>query len=89
MDQGLAHQLSAQGPQGPQNPVGMSGPQKGPNIDEVITLLMQGATPEELLQMGIPEALIMEAISIIENQASGVPIPEGTPQGLATSSLSM
>lgn len=92
MEQGLAQQLMAQGPSnptGPQNMTGMGGTSKGPTIDDVLTMLMQGATPDELLQMGIPEAMIMEALTMIEQQQGGGRVPQGTPEGLAASSVGM
>ena len=31
-------------------------------------MLMQGATPEELLQIGVPEQLIMQAMEIVAEE---------------------
>lgn len=81
MPQGLAG-MSAGQPQGqmPQGP-GQQMPTVEEVIDmleEVIDMLLQGAKPEELVQMGIPEELIMQAMQMLQNQAA----PE---QGLASS----
>ena len=39
-----------------------------PSVDEIVALLMQGIAPEELEAQGIPPELIMEAISMLEQQ---------------------
>ena len=39
-----------------------------PTVEEIIQLLMEGAQPEELIQAGIPQELIMQAIQILEQQ---------------------
>jgi len=62
-------------------------PQQG-TIEQVIELLMKGATPEELLQMGVPEEMIRQAIELVQQhqaqqeQAQGS-VPEGL-SGMAT-----
>lgn len=79
---GLAESMAA--PQG--------APQGGmPTVDDIAAMLMQGANPEELIAMGIPEQLIMEAIAILEQQMGGqgtAPAPTATaPEGLAQSMM--
>lgn len=73
MPQGLAGmsagQSQGQMPQGPD--------QQLPTVEEVIDMLLQGAKPEELIQMGIPEELIMQAMQMLQQQSA----PE---QGLAS-----
>ena len=71
MEQGLAAQMA--GPQG----------QQMPTVEEVAQLLMQGVDPQKLVEMGVPPELIMEAISMIEQQmgAQGQAQPAMTPQG--------
>lgn len=71
---GLAESMVQQ-PQQPQ-PTGQA-----PTIQEVIELLMQGTPPEELEQMGIPPEMIMEAITMIEQQlaAQGQQQPAAAP----------
>jgi len=39
-----------------------------PRVEEIVQLLLEGANPEELVQMGVPPELIMQAIEIIEQQ---------------------
>lgn len=39
-----------------------------PSVDEVMALLMEGVPPEELEKMGIPQELIMQAITMLEQQ---------------------
>lgn len=50
----------------------MAGPaaqgQQMPTVEEVAALLMQGVDPQELLNAGIPEELIMQAIAFLEQQ---------------------
>lgn len=59
---GLASSL-AQQPQGSPSAAGLM-----PSLEEVVALLMQGTDPQKLEDMGIPVELIMEAISVIEQQ---------------------
>ena len=74
MPQGLAGMSAGksqgQMPQGPDQHI--------PTVEEVIDMLLQGAKPEELVQMGIPEELIMQAMQMLQRQSA----PE---QGLASS----
>ena len=64
----------------------MAGPAAGgtnqmPTVEEIIQLLMEGATPEELVQAGIPQELIMQAIQILEQQLAQQ-APQQAPQQL-------
>ena len=56
-------------------------------IEQVIDLLMKGATPEELLQMGVPEEILMQAIEYLKQQQAQQqpqgPVREGL-SGMAT-----
>ena len=80
-DQGLAAQ-SAQQPQQGGNLQGAV-----PSIEEIVALLMQGIPPEELVQMGVPEEMIMEAISLLEQQLAQQGAAQSSPdQGLAAQS---
>ena len=45
-------------------------------IDQVIQAIMQGANPEDLLQMGVPQQLIDEAMKILMAQTQP-PAQEG------------
>lgn len=64
-----------------QNLAGAPSAQGMPRVEEVIALLLEGANPEELAQMGIPPELIMQAIDMIEQQmsAQGQPMGAGLP----------
>ena len=42
-------------------------------LQEIVAMLMQGATPEELLQMGVPEQLIMQAMEMVAAETTEVP----------------
>ena len=37
-------------------------------ISQIVELLMQGVTPEELLRQGVPHELVMKAIEIVKAQ---------------------
>lgn len=37
-------------------------------ISQIVELLMQGVTPEELLRQGVPQELVMKAIEIVKAQ---------------------
>jgi hypothetical protein len=42
-------------------------------LQEIVAMLMQGTTPEELLQMGVPEELIMAAMEMVAEETAEVP----------------
>lgn len=44
-------------------------PQQSGMLDQVLILLQEGATPEELLQMGVPRELIEQAMEMITQEA--------------------
>lgn len=46
------------------------------DIDQIAQMLMQGVTPEELIQMGVPQELVMAAIDAVTQQATAVPPQE-------------
>lgn len=50
-------------------------------IDEVKAMLMQGATPQELLAQGVPEEVIMMAIQELEQELAAQ--QPAQPQGMA------
>ena len=52
-------------------------------VMEVIMLLKQGATPEELIQGGVPAALIEQAMMIIQAEQRKAQQPKGEEAGLA------
>lgn len=67
-----------------------------PAVDEVVAMLMQGASPEELEQLGIPPELIMQAITMVEQQLAAqsaqAPQQQAAPQdqmggGLASQAI--
>lgn len=39
-------------------------------VQQIVELLMQGVTPEELLQQGVPHELVMKAIAMVKAQQS-------------------
>ena len=52
-------------------------------VMEVIMLLKQGATPEELVQGGVPAALVEQAMMIIQAEQRKAQQPQGEEAGLA------
>jgi hypothetical protein len=69
---GLAEQMA--------NPIA-SGMQQMPTVEEVIQLLMEGMDPQQLLEMGVPEELLMQALQILEQQMQQQPSqPQQQPQ---------
>lgn len=77
--EGLAQQMGQPMMQAPQAVEGM------PTVEEIIQLLMEGMDPEEMLKMGVPLELIMQAIDILEQQIAAQQDPN---QGLAAKSVS-
>ena len=72
-------------------------PQEGtgmPTVDELIQLLINGITPQQLIEAGVPQQLVEQAIAMLNQQAPAAPTQGamgqgGTPmdeQGLAMSS---
>ena len=58
--QGLASTLAQPQQAGPE-PMGQM-----PTVDEIVALLMNGTPPEEIEAMGVPQGLILEAITMLE-----------------------
>ena len=52
-------------------------------VMEVIMMLRQGATPEELIQGGVPAALIEQAMMIIQAEQRKAQHPQEEEAGLA------
>jgi uncharacterized protein (DUF433 family) len=49
------------------------------SVEDVVNMLMQGVTPDELVQQGVPVELIEQAIAMMEAQA--MQQEAGMPQG--------
>ena len=47
-----------------------------PTVEELIALLKQGITPQELVQQGVPPELIEQAITVLQQE-----VQTGQPQG--------
>ena len=75
-NQGLAEVMSS-------NPTG-AGQSNGQDIAEIVQLLMQGASPDELLAMGVPEEIIEQAMQMIQARQQGQMQQQ---QGLANSMM--
>lgn len=60
-----------------------------PSVEEVVALLMQGIPPEELIQMGVPEDMLLEAIALLEQEmaAQQQAVPPEQQGGLAAQAL--
>ena len=50
-----------------------------PSVKDVVMMLMQGMRPEELIEKGIPEQLVMAAMQVLKQQAA----PQDNMVGLA------
>ena len=70
-EDGLAAMMSS-------NPVG-GGQPTTQDIDQILQLLQEGTSPQELMAMGIPEQLIEQAIAMLQNAG---PQMEDQNQGL-------
>lgn len=53
-------------------------------MEKIIQLLMEGMDPEEIVKMGVPPEIVMEAITLMEQQMAAQQSPE---QGLAARSV--
>jgi hypothetical protein len=53
-------------------------------MEKIIQLLMEGMDPEEIVKMGVPPEIVMEAIAMVEQQIAAQQAPE---QGLAAQSV--
>ena len=42
-------------------------------VDQVVALLKQGVQPEELVQMGVPPAVIEQAVQVLTQTVTAVP----------------
>jgi hypothetical protein len=75
-EMGLAQKAAAEGTGG----IG----QQMPTVEELAQLLMQGITPEELAEAGVPTQLIEQAIALAKQMAQAPQQPQAVPtQGLA------
>jgi hypothetical protein len=58
--------------------------QQMPTLEELVQLLMQGITPEELAEAGVPTQLIQQAIAMAQQMAQAPQQQQALPaQGLA------
>ena len=67
MEQGLAQQQA----------MGQQMPQEEQMLQQIVELLMQGVTPEELIQKGVPQELVQKAMMIIQQQQQPQPEQAG------------
>lgn len=51
-------------------------------LQEVIRMLEQGSTPEQLLEMGVPQELLQQALMLMQQEQKQMVVSDG---GLATS----
>lgn len=61
-----------------------SSPQEKPVevIQQVVQMIMQGVTPEQLLDMGVPEEVIVQALQMVDQIGRQQELPQ-TQEGLA------
>lgn len=74
-EQGLAQQAAAQGAGGMgQQPV---------TVEELVELLLQGITPEELVNAGVPQQLVEQAMAMAQQMAAQQGPTQAQAEGLA------
>ena len=59
-------------------------PQEGtgmPTVDELIQLLINGITPQQLIEAGVPQQLVDQAIAMLNQQAPAAPTQGAMGQG--------
>ena len=78
-EQGLAQQAAAQGAGG----LG----QQMPSVEELVQLLMQGITPEELVQAGVPQQLVEQAVAMAQQMAAQQGPTQANAEGLAAQGM--
>ena len=50
-------------------------------VQDLVNMLKQGITPEELLQQGVPEAMINQALMMLQQEIQQGQIQPQAPQG--------
>lgn len=78
-EQGLAQQAAAQG-------AGGMG-QQMPTVEELVELLLQGITPEELVNAGVPQQLVEQAMAMAQQMAAQQGPTQAQAEGLAAQGL--
>lgn len=73
MEEGLAEQMmmAQQGSEVPQGAAGMGGQGDQALVEQIVQLLLDGVDPEELLQNGVPQDLLEQAMQIVLQQTGG------------------
>lgn len=54
------------------------------DVGQVVQMLKQGVSPEQLLQQGVPEELIRAAMEIVSKEATQVPAEQAGLAGMMT-----
>ena len=57
------------------------------DVDQIVAMLQQGVSPEELIQMGIPEALVIEAINVVTQAATQIQPEQAGLAGMVTGGM--
>jgi hypothetical protein len=78
-EQGLAQQAAAQG-------AGGMG-QQMPTVEELAALLLQGITPEELVNAGVPQQLVEQAMAMAQQMAAQQGPTQAQAEGLAAQGM--
>ena len=78
-EQGLAQQAAAQG-------AGGMG-QQMPTVEELVELLLQGITPEELVNAGVPQQLVEQAMAMAQQMAAQQGPTQAQAEGLAAQGM--
>ena len=78
-EQGLAQQAASNGS-------GNLGQQQI-SVEELVELLLQGITPEELVQAGVPQQLVEQAMAMAQQMAAQQGPTQAAAEGLAAQGM--
>jgi hypothetical protein len=54
------------------------------NINQIVSMLMQGVSPDQLVAQGVPQELVMEAMRIVQQEITEVPEDQAGLAGMVT-----
>ena len=67
------------------NEVGLAQNSANEMVGQVVQMLQQGATPDELIAMGVPKEVIMMAIEMLQQGSQPqVPVEQAGMRGMST-----
>jgi len=54
------------------------------DINQIVAMLLQGVSPDQLIAQGLPQELVMEAMRIVQQQTTEVPAEQAGLAGMVT-----